>query len=438
MKLRYNYRLYPDAPQQAALARLFGCVRAVWNDGLARRKAAWKADRARIGGTELQKLCITAAKRTAEREWLGQVSAVPLQQSLRDLDVAYGNFFDSVSGKRKGPKMGLPVFKSRRDRRQSARFTSTAFRLRPGGAGEVLYLAKIGEIEVRWSRELPAPPSSVTVVKDAAGRYFASFVVDVPDDGQTFPRCDAQVDAVTGIDLGLAHYAVASDGEKIANPKWLRRRERKLKKLQRALARKKKGSANRVKARIRLARQHAKVGDARRDLLHQVSTTIVRENQAVAVEGLAVRGLARGRLAKSVNDASWGTFLRLLEGKAARYGRAFISIDRWYPSSQLCPCCGHKIGKLGLDVRAWDCPSRGEHHDRDIAAALNILAEGIRLKAQKTLNGLNDSNGLNDVGSVNDVAAGLADTRNDCEGQVRPGKAIPNLAPPETSTAQAA
>ncbi|MFI7451264.1 RNA-guided endonuclease InsQ/TnpB family protein [Nonomuraea sp. NPDC049714] len=419
MKLRYNYRLYPDAPQQASLARLFGCVRAVWNDALARRKAGWKADRAWISGPRLQQMCITAAKRTPERDWLGQVSPVPLQQSLRDLDVAYQNFFASVSGKRKGPKMGLPVFKSRRDLRQSARFTTTAFRLRPGGAGDALYLAKIGEIEVRWSRELPAAPSSVTVVKDAAGRYFASFVVDVPDDSQTL----AQVDVETGIDLGLTHYAVTSDGEKIANPKWLHRRERKLKKVQRALARKRKGSANRAKARIKLARQHAKVGDARRDFLHQTSTTIVRENQAVAVEGLAVRGLARGRLAKSVNDASWGTFLRLLEGKAARYGRTFIAIDRWYPSSQLCPCCGHKIGKLGLDVRAWDCPSCGEHHDRDIAAALNILAEGIRLKTQDGLN---------------DVAAGLADTRNDCEEQVRPGKAIPTLAPPETFTAQAA
>ncbi len=188
----------------------------------------------------------------------------------------------------------------------------------------------------------------------------------------------------TGIDLGLTHYAVTSDGEKIANPKWLRRRERKLKKLQRALSRKQKGSANRAKARITLARQHAKVGDARRDFLHQISTTIVRENQTVVVEGLAVRGLARGRLAKSVNDVSWGTFLRLLEGKAARYGRGFITIDRWYPSSQLCPCCGHRIGRLGLNVRAWDCPSCGEHHDRDIAAALNILAEGIRLKTQRT------------------------------------------------------
>ncbi|MFI6836150.1 RNA-guided endonuclease InsQ/TnpB family protein [Nonomuraea africana] len=303
--------------------------------------------------------------------------------------------------------------RSRHDPRQSARFNTNAFKLRSGGA---LYLAKIGEVEVRWSRELPAPPSSVTVIKDAAGRYFASFVIDVPDDSQTLPATEAE----TGIDVGLTHYAVTSEGEKIANPKWLRRRERKLKKLQRALSRKQKGSANRTKARIKLARQHGRVADARRDFLHQTSTTIIRENQAVHVEGLAVRGLARGMLAKSVNDAAWGAFLRLLQGKAARYGREFIQLDRWYPSSQLCPCCGWKIGKLPLDVREWDCPCCGEHHDRDIAAALNILAEGIRLR------------------SPNDVAAGLADTRNDCEGQVRPGTAIPTLAPPETSTAQAA
>ncbi|MEO3863905.1 transposase [Acrocarpospora sp. B8E8] len=170
MRLRYNYRLYPDASQRQALARLFGCVRVVWNDALAMRKAARKAGQPWIGGGDLQKICITAAKRTPEREWLGEVSPVTLQQSLRDLDQAYRNFFDSVSGKRKGPRVGLPVFKSRRDRRQSARFTRTAFRL-PGDG--TLYLAKIGRIEVRWSRELPAAPSSVTVIQDAAGRHFA-------------------------------------------------------------------------------------------------------------------------------------------------------------------------------------------------------------------------------------------------------------------------
>ena len=201
MKLRYNYRLYPDASQREALARLFGCVRAVWNDGLARRKAAWKADRARISGPRLQQLCITAAKRTPERDWLGQVSPVPLQQSLRDLDVAYTNFFDSVSGKRKGPRVGLPVFKSRRDHRQSARFTTTAFRLRPGraqGAEGVLYLAKIGEIEVRWSRELPDAPSSVTVVKDAAGRISPLLSLTCRTTARPFPAVMRRRGSISG------------------------------------------------------------------------------------------------------------------------------------------------------------------------------------------------------------------------------------------------
>ncbi|WP_424531889.1 RNA-guided endonuclease InsQ/TnpB family protein [Sphaerisporangium viridialbum] len=413
MKLRYNYRLYPDAPQREMLAKTFGCARVVWNDAVAARKAARRAGLGFIGDAEIQRLVLTAAKKTPERAWLGEVSSVVLQQSVRDVNTAYKNFFDSVSGKRKGPKMGLPVFKSRHDHRQAARFTTSAFSLTGRGR---LYLAKIGQVEVRWSRGLPAAPSSVTVVKDAAGRYFASFVVEVDDATQVLP----EVDAETGIDLGLAHYAVLSNGEKIANPKWLRRREKKLARLQRGLSRKEKGSNNRDRVRVRVARQHAKVADARRDFLHQTSTSIIRENQVVHVETLSVRGLARGRLAKSVNDVSWGAFVTLVEGKAARYGRALVKIDRWFPSSQLCPCCGWRVGKLPLDVRAWDCRSCGEHHDRDIAAAINILLEGQR-----------------NTGTT--VAAGLAGHGiNDCGGQVRPGEATPTLAPPETYDDQAA
>ncbi|WP_405141817.1 transposase [Sphaerisporangium sp. NBC_01403] len=413
MRLRYNYRLYPDESQRQLLARTFGCARVVWNDALAARRAARKAGLPYIGDAEIQRLVLTAAKKTPERAWLREVSSVVLQQSVRDLNTAYKNFFDSVSGRRKGPKMGLPVFKSRHDHRQAARFNTNAFSLTAEGR---LCLAKVGQVEVRWSRALPAAPSSVTVVRDAAGRYFASFVVEVDDAAQVLP----EVDAETGIDLGLTHYAILSGGEKIANPRWLRRREKKLARLQRGLSRKKKGSANRDKARVRVARQHVKVADARRDFLHQTSTSIIRESQAVHVEDLAVRGLARGRLAKSVHDASWAAFLALLAGKAARYGRTLTRIDRWYPSSQLCPCCGWRNGKLPLDVREWDCPSCGEHHDRDVAAAINILLEGQRLTAAT-------------------VAAGPAGHGiNDCGGQVRPGKATPTLAPPGTYGAQAA
>ncbi|MEO3863368.1 RNA-guided endonuclease TnpB family protein [Acrocarpospora sp. B8E8] len=191
-------------------------------------------------------------------------------------------------------------------------------------------------------------------------------------------------------------------------------RTRTLARLQRDLSRKEKGSKNREKVRIAVARQHAKVGDARQDFLHQTSTSIIRENQTVVIEDLAVRGLARGRLANSVNDASWGAFRTLLGGKAARYGRTFISVDRWFPSSQLCPCCGRRNGQAPLRVREWDCPSCGEHHDRDLAAALDILAEGLRLRAQAEATAAGGRPGKEMV------AAGLADTQNDCGGRVRP------------------
>ncbi len=241
---------------------------------------------------DLSKLLITDAKKTTERAWLGQVSAVVLQQSLRDLDTAYRNFFDGLKGKR--PRMGVPRFKSRKDNRQTVRFTANArWKITTGGD---LYLPKIGEVRVKWSRTLPSAPSTVTVVKDAAGRYFASFVVQTGPE-EMLPEVAGQV----GIDLGLSHFAILSDGTKIESPRFLRRAEKKLKKEQRRLARKAKGSNNRAKARLKVARAHTRVADARREFHHQLSTRIIRENQAVAVEDLAVKGLARTRLAKSVH-----------------------------------------------------------------------------------------------------------------------------------------
>jgi putative transposase len=232
-----------------------------------------------------------------------------------------------------------------------------------------LYAAKIGELNIRWSRELPSAPSSVTLIKDAASRYFASFVVDV--DQEPLPTTGTEV----GIDLGLATFAVLSDGKTIASPKFLRSAERKLRKAQQALSRKDKGSKNRAKARVRVAKAHAKVCDARTDWAHKHSTAIIRDNQAVYVEDLCVSGLGRTRLAKSAHDAAWGTFLRMLENKAQRYGRVVHRIDRFYPSSQICSECGRVDGKKPLSVRDWTCPC-GAHHDRDLNAAKNILAAG--------------------------------------------------------------
>ncbi|MEO3892766.1 transposase [Nonomuraea sp. B5E05] len=367
MQLRYNFRLYPTAGQRQALARAFGCARTVFNDGLRARQDAREQGLPYVSDAELSKRVITRAKQTSQRAWLGEVSAVVLQQALADLNTAYRNFFASITGKRTGPKAAAPRFRSRKDRRQAIRFTKNSrFSVTAGGK---LRLPKIGDVPVRWSRSLPSQPSSVTVVVDAAGRYFASFVVEVGD--EQLPEATNEV----GIDLGLTRFAVLSDGRKIDNPRFLRRAERRLRKAQQALSRKAKGSANRKKAVVRLARAHARVADARRDFAHKLSTRIIGENQAVMVEDLSVKGLARTKLARSVHDAGWSAFVNMLAYKAARHGRILVKVDRWFPSSKLCSACGAVAESMPLDVRSWACPC-GAAHDRDVNAALNILAAG--------------------------------------------------------------
>ncbi|MGW6794071.1 RNA-guided endonuclease InsQ/TnpB family protein [Streptomyces chartreusis] len=373
MQLRYGFRLYPSAGQRMALARAFGCARVIYNDALRARETARSEGMPFPKTGDLSKLLITEAKNTPERAWLSEVSAVILQQSLRDLDTAYKNFFDGLKGNR--PKMGAPRFKSKRDNRQSIRFTANArWSLTPGGK---LRLPKIGDLKVKWSRTLPSKPSTVTVVKDAAGRYFASFVVET-DACEVLPETMPEV----GIDLGLGHFAVLSNGTKIDSPRILRRAEKRLKKAQRDLSRKEKGSRNRNKARVKVARAHARVADARREFHHQLSTRLIRENQAVAVEDLAVKGLARTRLAKSVHDAGWSAFVTMLEYKAARYGRKFIRIGRFEPTSQVCSACGVKDGPKPLGVRVWTCGACGAVLDRDINAAVNVAkAAGLAVSA---------------------------------------------------------
>ncbi|WP_073948013.1 RNA-guided endonuclease InsQ/TnpB family protein [Streptomyces kebangsaanensis] len=367
MQLRYNYRAYPDAAQRRALARAFGCARVVWNDCLRTRKEAHAAGLPHVKSVELSRTHITEAKRTPERAWLADVSAVVLQQSLRDLDTAYKNFFDGLKGKRQGRKVGPPRYKSKKDTRQSVRLNTNAFSLQAGGT---VYVAKVGNLKVRWSRPLPAAPTSLTVTKDSAGRYFLSFVVD------TDPAHLPEAETEAGIDLGLSAFAVLSDGRKIDSPRFLRRAEKKLKRLQRELSRKVKGSKNRAKARIKVARQHARVADRRRDFHHKASTQIIRDNQAVYVEDLQVSGLGRTRLAKSVHDAGWSAFVGMLRYKAARHGRYFARIARFEPTSQVCSACGVKDGPKPLHVREWTCRACGTVHDRDQNAARNILAAG--------------------------------------------------------------
>ncbi|TLW94870.1 IS200/IS605 family element transposase accessory protein TnpB [Saccharomonospora piscinae] len=365
MQLRYNFRVYPTPGQRIALAKAFGCARVVYNDALRVRQDAYEAGE-RLSDTDVQRRVVTEAKKTEVRAWLSEVASVALVQACQDARAAYRNWFDSMSGKRRGRRVGRPRFRSRKDNRQAIRLTRNGFSLRPNGR---LYAAKIGDLDVRWSRDLPSAPSSVTLIKDAAGRYFASFVVNVGP--EPLPETDSEV----GIDLGLATFAVLSNGKTIESPKFLRRAERKLRKAQQNLSRKQRGSNNRAKARLRVSKAHAKVRDSRTDWAHKNTTALIRDNQAIYVEDLAVSGLARTKLAKSVHDAAWGTFLRMLDGKAVRYGRVVHRIDRWFPSSQTCSECGRVDSKKPLDVREWTCPC-GTTHDRDLNAAKNILAAG--------------------------------------------------------------
>ncbi|MFE7654571.1 RNA-guided endonuclease InsQ/TnpB family protein [Streptomyces bottropensis] len=370
MQLRYSFRLTPTPGQRTALARAFGCARVVYNDAIAAREKARAEGRKPPTMAELSAMLITQAKQTPERAWPAEVSAVVLQQSLRDLGAAYAAFFAGLKGERRGPRVKPPAFKSRKGNRQSIRFTKNArFKIDDKGR---LVLPRVGTVPVRFSRTLPSTPSSVTVIKDAAGRYFAGFVIETDPATDLAAAPDADDLPTVGIDLGLKHFAVLSDGTKIASPRFLRRAEKKLKKAQRELSRKEKGSKNRAKARQKAACAHAEVADARREFHHHLSTRIVREHQAVAVEDLAVSGMARTRLAKSVHDAGWSAFVNMLQYKCERYGRTFVQIGRFEPTTRRCSQCGHIDGPKPLHIREWDCPACGAHLDRDINAAINV------------------------------------------------------------------
>ncbi|NER51718.1 MAG: IS200/IS605 family element transposase accessory protein TnpB [Symploca sp. SIO1A3] len=377
MKARYRYRIYPTVGQQLALAKLFGCVRVVWNDALAFCIAKYKAGEKKPKNYELQKQFITQAKRTTEREWLSQVSCVPLQQSLNDLEQAYQNFFKSCKGQRKGRSLKTPKFKKRRAK-QSARFTQRGFSL----TGDCLKIAKVGKLKIVWSRPLPVEASSVTLIKDAAGRYFASFVVE------TIPEAPDGASESVGIDLGIKTFATLDNGQKIDAPKPLTHRINRLRRLSKNLSRKNRGSKRYERSRKRKAKLQAKLKDTRTDFLHKLSTQIIRENQTIVLEDLNVAGMVKNRkLSRAINDLGWRQFRTYLEGKAQKYGREFRVISRWEPTSQTCSCCGFRGGKLDLSIREWTCLNCGTKHDRDINAAKNIKVAGGH---SETLNGCGD------------------------------------------------
>ena len=365
IKRAYRFRFYPTPEQEQVLARTFGCARFAYNHMLRLRTDAWFSRQERIGYHETS-AALTQLKKDPEFAWLNEVSSVPVQQALRHLQTAFANFF--------AKRAKYPTFK-RKDGPQSAEYTTSAFKW----DGKVLKLAKMNTpLDVRFSRTIPraAKVTTVTVSKDAAGRYFVSMLCD--DTVQ--PK--AEVEGKVGIDLGLTRFAILSTGEKIAAPNTFRKHEAKLAKLQRRLAKKQKGSANRKKARLKVAKLHAKIADSRKDFLHKLSTRLINENQVIAIETLAVSNMQKNRhLAKSISDAGWAEFVRQLKYKSLWYGRELVGIDRWYPSSKRCSDCGHTVAKMPLSVREWTCPECGTIHDRDVNAARNVLAAGLAVSA---------------------------------------------------------
>ena len=340
---------------------MFGCVRVVWNDALALCKSSDKLP----NYNQLSAL-LTGAKKTEERAWLNDVSCVPLQQVLRHLATAYKNFFNSLQKKRKGVKVGVPKFK-KKTHKQSAEFTKSAFSIK----NSQVYLAKIGNVSPIWSRKLPSEPSSVTVIKDCANRYFLSFVVDIKPVNLT------PINLSIGLDLGLKTFAVFSDGTQVKSPDYSAS-ERKISQLQRQLARQQKDSKRRNKTRLKIAKLQNKIADTRSDFLHKLSTKVVKENQVIVLEDLNVSGMVKNRrLARAINRQGWYQFRVFCSAKSEKFSREFRVISRWEPTSQVCSECGYKWGKLDLSIRSVVCLNCSTQHDRDENAAKNIKKVGI-------------------------------------------------------------
>jgi putative transposase len=364
-KKAYKYRFSPSHEQKRILAQTFGCCRYVYNWALRQRTDAYyqHGERLYYAGTA-QRLALL--KKQEETMWLNEVSSVPLQQALRHLDQAFRNFFEG--------RAEYPTFKKKRNQ-QSATYASNAFTW----DGQALTLAKMdAPLPIVWHRPLPdgCKPSSVTVTKDEAERYFVSILAEEEIKPlEVTPK-------MVGLDLGLKSMVITSNGHTYGNPKFFAKDEKKLAKAQRRDAKKKKGSKNRAKARLKVARIHKKIADRRRDYQHKLSTRIIRENQVVCIESLQVKNMVKNHcLAKAISDVGWSEFVRQLEYKAAWYGRTIVKIDKWYPSSKRCFDCGHMLDSLTLDVRSWACPACGVVHDRDINAAKNILAAGLAVAA---------------------------------------------------------